>query len=138
MNRIHKELIIMNTFKTILLGLLFIFFAQISCENDKENSDYNSIIGKWELLEQPGNCQGGFEKLEITTDSVFRGYYQDTVYFESSFQIEKTKSFDTLFFKNYSNYHKYALINLKNEDSLEFIPPVLTITPTCQTFKRIK
>jgi len=128
----------MRTIYSILLVLLFIFFTQASCENDNENSGSNGIVGKWKVIKVPENCQGGFGKLEITSNNVLRAFYQDTLYFESSFQIKKTEKHDTLFFMNDEDYHEYALISLKDEDTLEFIPPILTITPTCKTYKRIK
>ena len=128
----------MKTIYSILVALLFIFFTQASCENDNGNSDSPGIVGKWEVIKVPGDCQGGFDKLEITSSNVFRGFYQDTLYFESSFQLKKTEKHDTLYFSNDNDYHKYALINLIDEDTLKFIPPILTITPTCKTYKRIK
>jgi hypothetical protein len=128
----------MKTVYSILVALLFIFFTQASCENDNGNSDSHGIVGKWEVINVPEDCQGGFGKLEITSNNVFRGFYQDTLYFKSSFQLKKTEKHDTLYFSNDNDYQKYALINLIDDDTLKFIPPILTITPTCITYKRIK
>jgi len=129
----------MKTIYSILVALLFIFFTQASCENDNENIDSQGIVGKWEVINYfPENCVGGSGKLEITSDNVFRTFSQDTLYFESSFQLKKAEKHDTLYFSNDNDFYRYALINLIDEDTLKVIPPVLYITPTCNTYKRIR
>jgi len=128
----------MKTIYSILFGLLFILFTQASCENDKENSSISKIFGEWERIEISKDCQGGFSSIEISSDSIFKGFYKDTLYFESSFHLKKGDNFDTLIFKNHEQYHRWSLINLKDKDTIEFVPPITTITPTCKLYERIK
>jgi hypothetical protein len=128
---------------TIILLLLpvCVILLGVGCQEDDKN-DYNptSIIGKWEKI-KIGSCVGYSNSvIEFTEDSVFKGYIEDVLTHCSKITIKKSHNeynYDTIFFKEPGSY-QYMFLERIGTDTLNLNPPILTLTALCTTYKRIK
>lgn len=129
---------------TILkISILFLFLLSIgaACEKDEESSNNsNGIVGNWQLLQYPETCIGyGDAMIEITPDSVYKLYNDGNLVLISPFSIKSgTMDYDTIFFHSEESDFDYELISLIGDDTLHLVSPILTLTATCDYFKRIK
>ena len=121
----------MKTFKFILLGLLFIFFAQISCENDKVNPGSAGLVGKWEYIGYLGGVvgwspyEGSPIYYKFTNDSFLTIIKEDTSDFKTEFTVIEGNSssnnmgWDTIHFLQTDNeLAEYELFH-ENGDTLK-------------------
>jgi len=124
--------------KTVFL-ILFLFMTGVGCEKNEDNN-HKSIVGKWQLIRCPDGCIGfGNIMIEITADSVFNRYIDGYLEFTSEFNIKPgLMGFDTIVFQNQESTYEYELIAMTSSEKLHLIPPILTLTATCDIYKRKK
>lgn len=123
----------------LLLSLCLVMLGA-GCEKDETNLNTKSIVGTWQLIPFPDNCVGfRNEKIEITSDSVFKRYINSEMDIISAFSV-KTGSlgYDTIFFHNPNAEYEYEEIALIGNDTLHLVSPTLTAFATCDYFKRKK
>jgi hypothetical protein len=131
--------------KTISLkiSMFFLLFCLMGagCEKEKEtNYESNGIVGKWQLLQLPETCAGfRDEMIEITPDSVLKRYIDGELDLTSTFNIKTgSMGYDTIFYHSPNAEYDYESIALIGNDTLHLVPPILTLTATCDYFKRKK
>jgi hypothetical protein len=130
--------------KTFILkfSVAFLLLALMGagCEKEEDNFDSAGIVGKWQLLRFPENCVGFLdEMIEIAPDSIIKIYIDGELSYSSTFHIKKGRTgYDTIFYHNADEYYDWELIHLESIDTLQLVPPVLTITATCDYYKRKK
>ena len=129
--------------KILKLGAIILLLSLMGagCEEEEEtNYDPTGIAGKWQLIQFPETCVGYKDAMiEITSDSVFKKYIDGELDFASTFNIKTgSMGYDTIFFNAPVAEYDYEEIRLLGKDTLHLVSPILTLTATCDYFKRKK
>lgn len=127
-----------TTFLKLSAFILLLALMGTGCEKEKNDYDPNSIVGKWEQLND-GSCIGySNSMIEFTADSIFKGYINNVLTYSSKIAIKKGKYFsDTIFFEEKRANYTYMYLTRIGNDTLTLNPPINTIAPLCTTYKRL-